>query len=285
MEKNQLSCGAALSIIGVLVLLGIFFWQYPEKPSDWPAWVQAFGSISAIAAAVSISKRQWDKQKEDNEAVVRSKLVGSLSLLGEAVASLNHTAGLLRLLNLAKAIEIPVNHQRSVIASMKTLSRSIKSVEKIPFHEYPYSDIHHALNPVLSGLYDADAVMETLIEQIQGLPPIRIDEFLLSRFEDTSKSVADEYKDLRSLGNIIIHISQISRWRPGRCRSFSLSRGAPCGRVSCRIALVAGSVLPTAEHLHLVGHNFSAVPVSPGVFVLVLAGLDAALNVDRATFL
>lgn len=202
MEKNQLSCGAALSIIGVLALLGIFFWQYPEKPSDWPAWVQAFGSIAAIAAAVSISKRQWDKQKNDDDLVARSKLVGSLSLLGEAVASLDHVAKLQKNVIPRPPLSLQEAHQRSLVLAIKTASRSIKSVERIPFHEYPYSEIHHAINPVLSGLYDAYAVLEDLAEQIQGFPPLRIDEFLLNRLTSTSDITSKSYKELKGSGKI-----------------------------------------------------------------------------------
>lgn len=166
------------------------------------AWVQAIGSILAIASAIWISWRQLAEQKKDTETVIRSKLLGAMSLLGESVASLRHTVMLVEIVSPAGAVQMPVDHQRSLVASMKTLSRSIKSVEKIPFHEYPYSSVHHALNPILSGLYDVDVVMETLIEKLQIFPQVKMDDFSVNRLRESAEMVADEYQALRASGKI-----------------------------------------------------------------------------------
>ncbi len=40
-----------------------------------------------------------------------------------------------------------------------------------------------------------------------------------------------------------------------------------------------------AKHLHLLGDDFGGVAVGAGLFVLPLAGLQAAFDVDRAAFL
>ncbi|HCP79400.1 MAG: hypothetical protein CML16_03225 [Pusillimonas sp.] len=63
MENKQLPCWAALSIIGMLVLVGIFAWQFPDSSQEWAAWVQAFGSIGAILGAFTISENATKRNR------------------------------------------------------------------------------------------------------------------------------------------------------------------------------------------------------------------------------
>lgn len=58
---------------------------------DWPAWVQAVGSIEAILVAVWVSADQANQQRERDEANERSVVMGMLhSLRAEIEFSLKH---------------------------------------------------------------------------------------------------------------------------------------------------------------------------------------------------
>src|SRR5690606_26277792 len=101
----------------------------------------------------------------------------------------------------------------------------------------------------------------------------------------------------RSERNIVVHVRQVggaARGRRGGGRSRTL-RGRTLGR-SARLArrfIVAAATtvaafaaaIAAAQHLHLVGDDFGAVAVGAGVFVLPLAGLQAAFDVHRAALL
>ncbi|RIQ51019.1 hypothetical protein [Bordetella avium] len=77
MEKNELSCAAITGIFGVACLVGLFIWQIPAsvgRSSDWAAWVQAFGSIGAIAAAISISRNGEIKREKERQRAATAEV-------------------------------------------------------------------------------------------------------------------------------------------------------------------------------------------------------------------
>lgn len=65
-------------------------------------------------------------------------------------------------------------------------------------------------------------------------------------------------------GNIVSHIAEAAA--AGLCRCLPL-------RLLAWLILLPAVILATAEHLHLVGHDISAVAISAGVFVLPFARL------------
>lgn len=70
--------------IGVAVGLAIFVLNWPSTSSEWAAWVQAFGSIGAIAAAIYIMRFQSElsrkeaKEKELLELRAKDEELGDL---------------------------------------------------------------------------------------------------------------------------------------------------------------------------------------------------------------
>ncbi|QRF90919.1 hypothetical protein CLH39_12040 [Alcaligenes faecalis] len=92
MKKNgDMPCWAALGIVVGLVLIGVFIWQFPTNTSEWAAWVQAFGSIFAIGAAILVARyqsirsrdllsEQWDKERVD-EIDRRIVQLGNIALV------------------------------------------------------------------------------------------------------------------------------------------------------------------------------------------------------------
>lgn len=67
MEKNELPCGVALVILGLIALVVVVLVK-PQLSSDLAAWVQGIGSIGAIAAAYFLGERQASR----NERLQRS---------------------------------------------------------------------------------------------------------------------------------------------------------------------------------------------------------------------
>lgn len=71
MDKKEKDCGLLIAVLLAGVVFGIVAGAvglsllYPAFQSDeWAAWVQAFGSIGAIVAAVIIAKHQSEKSRE-----------------------------------------------------------------------------------------------------------------------------------------------------------------------------------------------------------------------------
>lgn len=75
-KHGDMPCWAALGMVVGLVLIGVFIWQFPTTTSEWAAWVQAFGSIFAIGAAILVARyqsirsrellsEQWEKEQID----------------------------------------------------------------------------------------------------------------------------------------------------------------------------------------------------------------------------
>jgi hypothetical protein len=78
---RETACGIAIAV-GLLIagyFLGAFFNHPPTKNSDWPAWVQAIGSVGAIIVAVALSYYQYTsardlaakKEQQETEAMLQ----------------------------------------------------------------------------------------------------------------------------------------------------------------------------------------------------------------------
>src|SRR5690606_22519053 len=97
--------------------------------------------------------------------------------------------------------------------------------------------------------------------------------------------------------NVVVHVGQVGRAaRGGSRRRGRTLRGGPLRRralLARRVVVTAAAVaapalaaaVAAAQHLHLVGDDLGAVAVGAGFLVLPLAGLQAALDIDRTAFL
>lgn len=87
-KKNELPCWAALGVIGLIVLIVIFAMNYPRSSTEWAAWVQAFGSVGAIFAAIAIASHQERKRERTLTRHKRESESAFLTLLEDCIESL-----------------------------------------------------------------------------------------------------------------------------------------------------------------------------------------------------
>lgn len=81
MEKNRaVSCGEALTALGIVGLCIAFALHYPEKSEEWAAWMQAFGSVAAIAGAGWIARVQL-RETARGEADLRAEQLRAIATL------------------------------------------------------------------------------------------------------------------------------------------------------------------------------------------------------------
>ncbi|CAJ0905711.1 hypothetical protein [Alcaligenes faecalis] len=83
-NRDELPCWALLCIIVGLVFAGIFVWQFPDDSAAWASWIQAFGTIGAVAAAIYVvhlgNKKArkladdlaYEQAKKDEVAILRA---------------------------------------------------------------------------------------------------------------------------------------------------------------------------------------------------------------------
>ncbi|MDR6600983.1 hypothetical protein J2732_001966 [Achromobacter deleyi] len=64
MKKSGFSVDRALLAGGVALLVGVFLWKFPHGSSEWASWVQAFGTIGAIAGAFHVGAAQAKSAQE-----------------------------------------------------------------------------------------------------------------------------------------------------------------------------------------------------------------------------
>lgn len=138
------------------------------------AWVQAFGVIGALVITVWTTKEQV--RKEDARIFRRELSVktGLVSLMQETVSSLEWVARDIR-----SSREIG----RDEIGKLQSAHSSVATLEKVPFHEHPYSEIHQVVYCVISCARDSIASAEKLKDKIRAKAPERevqeaIDDFI-----------------------------------------------------------------------------------------------------------
>lgn len=90
MDKKEKDCGLLIAVLLAGVALGgvagvvVLSLFYPVFQSDkWAAWVQAIGSIGAIAAAIYIMNRQVKAQEKMRATEKRMNFLGTVKLLQE----------------------------------------------------------------------------------------------------------------------------------------------------------------------------------------------------------
>lgn len=79
--KDELPCWMPLSIIAGLIFVAIFVWQFPTSSAEWAAWIQAFGSITAVASGVLMIRHQIQSKKQlemEKDSQSRIRLIKNL---------------------------------------------------------------------------------------------------------------------------------------------------------------------------------------------------------------
>lgn len=132
----------ALGIAAILVLVCARLFISPAT-FDWPAWVQAVGSISAILVAVWVSSDQVNQQRLRDEAKDQAELTGVLrSLAAEVETTLEYSA-------------------KHVETAFGTIPSGLPVGFTFPLPEYPFP-IFDALIPKL-GVIPDDGLQRNVI--------------------------------------------------------------------------------------------------------------------------
>lgn len=167
MEKNELPCWVALAIIAGLLLLAVFVWQFPKGSSEWAAWVQAFGTIAAVAAAIYVSNRQKKLDDENRKHVFEETRQRRISEKKSELHSAAHIA-LQLITDLQKVCNAFINEQKlgdvTNYRRARFLKNSLSAVNRIPIHQMPYSVIARTTIELIH-------LSNVSIELIEGMGP------------------------------------------------------------------------------------------------------------------
>lgn len=83
-STRSTSCGEALIGLGVISMCIAFALHYPTQSDHWAAWMQAFGSVAAIAAAIWVFRNEAALQRQrDKEHALTEQIVMLESLATE----------------------------------------------------------------------------------------------------------------------------------------------------------------------------------------------------------
>ncbi|TQJ97289.1 hypothetical protein [Achromobacter sp. SLBN-14] len=86
-STRSTSCGEALIGLGFIAMCIAFALHYPTNSDHWAAWIQAFGSVAAIAAAIWVFRSEAELQrKRDTEHARVEQIVMLESLATEIEA-------------------------------------------------------------------------------------------------------------------------------------------------------------------------------------------------------
>jgi hypothetical protein len=131
------------AIIGTAALTLCLAYVFSACPDDfdWPAWVQAVGSISAILAAIWVNHDQGRQQQLRDAVREKAEVVGTLrSLLAEVQTTL-----------------IYLDNQMGPTLQAKKAGHPIRSVFSLP--EYPFP-VFEGLIPKLGAIPDGELLKE-----------------------------------------------------------------------------------------------------------------------------
>lgn len=196
-ERKSVSCGEALTALGVIGLCVAFALHYPEKSEDWAAWMQAFGSVAAIAGSGWIARGQIREaqrvEQERREAERKSNAEARIEQL-QAVAvfveqlfkTLDKTA--VHLSTRIMPHEL-TGYARTRVAPLKV---AISALSEIPLHQVPQAYIGL---PVLNISNCAAHVVQILEDVASAEPATEAD------WVSLSKNAADavvKYRDRAS---------------------------------------------------------------------------------------
>lgn len=196
-EGKSVSCGEALTALGVIGLCVAFALHYPEKSEDWAAWMQAFGSVAAIAGAGWIARGQVreaqrveqerrDAERKSNAEARIEQLQAVAVFVEQLFATLDKTA-----VHLSGEI-MPnqmTGYAKTRVAPLKV---AISALSKIPIHQVPQAYIGL---PVLNINNCAARVVQILEDVASAQPTTEADRVSLL------KSAADavvKYRDRAS---------------------------------------------------------------------------------------
>lgn len=195
MEKRELPCWAALTIIGGLLLLAVFMWQLPKSSSEWAAWVQAFGSIAALGGAYWLGREQ--ARFADNLEIEKKRR--AILSIGDVA---RERACLIRSLLPSDEGELAFEHIFPVQAKLMTEYHSsisdgiVSAIKNIPIHEVGSTKAIIALQDleVQFGFLDKD-----ISNFIKG--PMRLEVFadLFSCLEPGSNEYIEAEVSLKNL--------------------------------------------------------------------------------------
>lgn len=133
---------AAISGAAALTLYLAYVLTPLDKGFDWPAWVQAVGSISAILAAIWVSEDQGRQQKLRDATREKAEIVGTLrSLLAEVQTTLLYL------------------DQMGPVLHAKKAGHPIRSVFSLPEYPFPVFD---GVIPKLGAISDGELLREII---------------------------------------------------------------------------------------------------------------------------
>ncbi|QVQ29320.1 hypothetical protein [Achromobacter deleyi] len=198
MDKGpEVSCGEALTAIAVVGLCIAFALHYPEESADWAAWMQAFGSVAAIAGAGWIARgqvREAQRVEEERRASERKsvaegrieQLQAIAVLVEQLFITLDKTAT-----QLNDQIS-PYDMAAYALNRIAPLKVAITALSGIPVHQLP----HAYIGLQILNINNCTAHVVRILEDIQNAPPTmdaEVDTFVLS-----SASRVVQYRDRAS---------------------------------------------------------------------------------------
>lgn len=196
-EGKSVSCGEALTALGVIGLCVAFALHYPEKSEDWAAWMQAFGSVAAIAGAGWIARGQVrEAQRVEEERRIAERKANAEARIEQlqAVAvfveqlftTLDKTA-----VHLSSGI-MPhelTGYARRRVAPLKV---AIAALREIPLHQVPQAYIGL---PVLN-INNCAAHVAQILEDVASANPAT-EAYPVSLLKETADLVV-QYRDRAS---------------------------------------------------------------------------------------
>lgn len=172
MDKGQsVSCGEALTALGFVGLCIAFGLHYPKNSQDWAAWMQAFGSIAAIAGAGWIARGQVreaqrvEAERRDAqrsaEAEGRKEQLRALAVfVDQLFKTLDRTADQLN--------DQGFPHEMVSYAAVRLapLQVSIAALSEIPLHQLPNAYI----GVQVLNIRNCAAHVARILESIEEVP-------------------------------------------------------------------------------------------------------------------
>lgn len=184
----ELFCWAFFTICGCIIarwLIIRLLAQVGLHEPEWPGWVQAFGSIAALAVAIYVMNRQ-------HELTQSAQLLASQSKYRLAVTATNYA-----LQRLDKALDILIgdikNNQTAAnllveihLAAFQSISNSLA---RLPFYEISGVLAEY----ILKIHHDCDEVIAVLVG-LKGRPPKNMQ--MLADFFQDHRSRIPKYREV-----------------------------------------------------------------------------------------
>ena len=132
MENDRaVTCGEALTALGFVGLCVAFALHYPNKSEEWAAWMQAFGSVAAIAGAGWIARVQLREGARGAADLRVQQLRAIATLVDQLFVTFNSTAEGLQSRGLTGDL---APYARLRIAPLQV---AVAALEAVPLHTIP----------------------------------------------------------------------------------------------------------------------------------------------------